>query len=218
MAVKVLKLKLSLMLLYLTDLGGSNQGSGKSNFVSGEKDIRRFYTTMPEELIWTTNGTLIDECVKCKFDNVTKTTNDYVLFTRNYSLDDVQVIMSLKGKFEIVRHRKAPSRMDVAVLKEYYELDGNNYTAEIEKMSHMEVLLYEDVKNKCGVFLNKFRKYTKKTEYGDYSYTDDDQSCEIRVKSSKAPQEPSKTCWEEFEHMCKVKPYFKVYQDSCWKP
>lgn len=217
MAVKVFKCSLALILIYPADLTESYKQSQKPREILFRYDITKFY--MPGEYIWTTNGTITDECILCKFDNVTYNTETYALFTRNYTIDEVTVIMKLKGTFERLPYISAPFRMDVTVQEETYVIEGQNYSAQKREMSHMEVLLYADDDYKCGVFLNKFRKYTYKPKHGeDYLYTEDPLSCEIRVKSTKKPSKPSPDCWKAFTQNCRETPYFDVYQDFCWKP
>lgn len=166
--------------------------------------------------IWTTNGTLFDECVMCTVDQIINISKRDVYFWRNYSTEDLSVSKILWGKFE-GREREPPIVMYIRVLREeYFVHNYTHFTSPKERTGHAEALLYAERGQKCGVFLNKARKLKYNKDFDDeYFVLYEEGSCELRVKGKQRPLQPSEACMKRFLECPHVGPTFAVYKDFC---
>lgn len=172
------------------------------------------------DYIWTMNGTLADECVMCKVEEVLTIQNSTVKFWRNYTFDKINISKLLLGEF-IKREGEPPNSMRITVLEEHFVIGGVfPYSRPHHKYTYVETLVHAEKGQTCGVFLHRAQKYLTVETDTEFYFRRDDQSCEVRVKAryDKKPSAPPKSCMEKFERLCRRKPYFAVYRSFCKMP
>lgn len=211
-------------LVYLISSLPSCLGSGYSvPDLAPPEEVDRTYVNIREfmrphsQYIWTTLGTLRDECVTCKVEKVLNVTNLTVEFLRYHNVDHLRVRRHYKGNFGF--KQQIPILMELTVIKEEIIINNTKWTVPLKLEGHTEVLIYAEANQSCGVFLNKARTFSTLPngdvhiiKEGDYT------SCELRVKSFSTHPVPTENCLKSFKMDCPVGPYFTVYQKDCLMP
>lgn len=152
-------------LVYLISSLPSCLGSGYSvPDLAPPEEVDRTYVNIREfmrphsQYIWTTLGTLRDECVTCKVEKVLNVTNLTVEFLRYHNVDHLRVRRHYKGNFGF--KQQIPILMELTVIKEEIIINNTKWTVPLKLEGHTEVLIYAEANQSCGVFLNKARTFS----------------------------------------------------------
>ncbi|XP_077529696.1 uncharacterized protein LOC144142212 [Haemaphysalis longicornis] len=174
------------IILCLLSLPGALFQKGKSGpdifKLEDTIDIKQFLRTTL--YIWTVKASGEQRGITDKVDFVTRETRRSVYFMRNETLSGLPRTVRLKGKFLKLSRKRHPMAILVG------RVGG--------KQIQVEEIIYQDNNNTCAVFWTTYlRRFRHKNTKGD-----DEDLCELRVKSRTRTPTPSAECNEAFEDIC----------------
>nr|XP_050046255.2 uncharacterized protein LOC126543161 [Dermacentor andersoni] len=168
---------------------------GKTSWVPDDRganvSLTNFLNTSNTTYIYTYLATSETRHKLCKVDHVWNETKEQVYFTRKYTPGQGgPEEENLVGTFFDVSRGQDPSIMLLTT------------TGGAERGA--EELVYQDGNNTCGVFFTALKQAFAGQWYD---------SCELRVKSSSFPTDPSYECIEKFFNICQPE---RVVTQTVW--